>query len=141
MRMARAIPLDISKAFDRVWYADFLYKLKSYGISRQIFNFIQSYQNVITSQIGIYVDGKTIYSCLNVKFDRFYKIKLTADIRNDLQSVVNWYKKWLVNVNTSKTKMFSFNRLRKPVFCLSSAWLLITSRRWVIASSRVKVFH
>ena len=28
----RAVALDISKAFDRVWHADLLHKLKSYGI-------------------------------------------------------------------------------------------------------------
>ena len=32
----RAVALDISKAFDRVWHADLLHKLKSYGISGQI---------------------------------------------------------------------------------------------------------
>ena len=29
----RAVALDISKAFDRVWHVGFLHKLKSYGIS------------------------------------------------------------------------------------------------------------
>ena len=29
----RAVALDISKAFDRVWHAGLLHKLKSYGIS------------------------------------------------------------------------------------------------------------
>ena len=33
----RAVALDISKAFDRVWHAGLLHKLKSYGISGQIF--------------------------------------------------------------------------------------------------------
>ena len=33
----RAVELDISKAFDRVWHAGLLRKLKSYGISGQIF--------------------------------------------------------------------------------------------------------
>ena len=28
----RAVPLDISKAFNRVWHAGLLHKLKSYGI-------------------------------------------------------------------------------------------------------------
>ena len=35
--------LDISKAFDRVWHAGLLHKLKSYGISGQIFGFISSF--------------------------------------------------------------------------------------------------
>ena len=33
----RAVVLDISKTFDRVWHAGFLHKLKSCGISGQIF--------------------------------------------------------------------------------------------------------
>ena len=36
----RAVALDISKAFDRVWHAGLLHKLKSYGISGQIFGLI-----------------------------------------------------------------------------------------------------
>ena len=32
----RAVALDISKAFDRIWHADILHKPKSYGISGQI---------------------------------------------------------------------------------------------------------
>ena len=35
-----AVALDISKAFDRVWHAGHLLKLKSYGISGQIFGLI-----------------------------------------------------------------------------------------------------
>ena len=39
----RAVALDISKAFDRVWYASLLHKLKYYGISGQIFGLISSF--------------------------------------------------------------------------------------------------
>ena len=39
----RTVALDISKAFDRVWYAGLLHKLKSYGISGQIFGLISSF--------------------------------------------------------------------------------------------------
>ena len=37
----QAVPLDI--AFDRVWHAVLLHKLKSYGISSQIFDLISSF--------------------------------------------------------------------------------------------------
>ena len=33
----RAVALDISNTFDRVWYAGLLHKLKSYGISGHVF--------------------------------------------------------------------------------------------------------
>ena len=39
----RAVALDISKAFDRVWHADPLHKLKSYGIPGQVFDLILSF--------------------------------------------------------------------------------------------------
>ena len=39
----KAVVLHISKAFDRVWHAGLLHKLKSYGISGQIFGLISSF--------------------------------------------------------------------------------------------------
>ena len=39
----RAVALDTSKAFDRVWHAGLLHKIKSYGISVQIFGIISSF--------------------------------------------------------------------------------------------------
>ena len=42
----RPVALDISKAFNRVWDAGLLHKLKSYGISGQIFGLISSLGNL-----------------------------------------------------------------------------------------------
>ena len=39
----RAVALDISMAFDRVWHAGLLHKLKSYAISCQMFGLIWPY--------------------------------------------------------------------------------------------------
>ena len=39
----RAVALDISKAFDRVWHAGLLHKLKSYRISGQTFGLVSSF--------------------------------------------------------------------------------------------------
>ena len=52
----RAVALDISKAFDRVWHAD-LHKLKSYGISGQIFCLMSSFLS--NRQLRVVLDGKS----------------------------------------------------------------------------------
>ena len=53
----RAVALDISKAFDRVWHAGLLHKLKSYGISGQIFNLISSFLS--NRRLRVVLDGKS----------------------------------------------------------------------------------
>ena len=52
----RAVALDISKAFDRVWHAGLLHKLKSYGISGQIFSLISS--SLSNRGLQVVLDGK-----------------------------------------------------------------------------------
>ena len=39
----RSVFLDISKAFDKVWYEGLLYKLKSMGISGELYNLLENY--------------------------------------------------------------------------------------------------
>ena len=53
----RAVALDISKAFDRVWHAGLLHKLKSYGISGQIFGLITSFLS--NRWLRVVLDGKS----------------------------------------------------------------------------------
>ena len=52
----RAVALDISKAFDRVWHAGLLHKLKSY-ISGQIFGLISSFLS--NRRLQVVLDGKS----------------------------------------------------------------------------------
>ena len=53
----QAVALDISKAFDRVWHAGLLHKLKSYGISGQIFGLISSFLS--NRRLRVVLDGKS----------------------------------------------------------------------------------
>ena len=53
----RAVALDISKAFDRVWHAGLLHKLKSYGISSQIFGLMSSFLS--SRRFWVVLDGKS----------------------------------------------------------------------------------
>ena len=52
----RAVALDISKAFDRVWHAGLLHKHKSYGMSGQIFGLISSFLS--NRRLRVALDGK-----------------------------------------------------------------------------------
>ena len=54
---ARAVAHDISKAFDRVWHAGLLDKLKSHEISGQIFSLISSFLS--NRRLRVVLDGKS----------------------------------------------------------------------------------
>ena len=71
----RAVALDISKAFDRVWHAGLLHKLKSYGISGQIFGLISSFLG--NRRLRVVLDGKSsqeypVKACARYFFSNFY---------------------------------------------------------------------
>ena len=52
----KAVPLDISKTFDKVWHAGFLNKIKSDGISGKIFDLISSFLS--NRLLLVVLDGK-----------------------------------------------------------------------------------
>ena len=54
---AQVVALDIPKAFDRVWHAGLLHKLKSYGISGQIFGIISSFLS--NRRLQVVLDGRS----------------------------------------------------------------------------------
>ena len=54
----RVVALDISKAFNRVWDAGLLHKLKSSGISGQIFGLICSFLN--KRRLRVVLDGSPL---------------------------------------------------------------------------------
>ena len=57
----QAVALDISRAFDRVWHAGLLHKLKSYGISGPIFSLFSSFLS--NRQLRVVLDGKSSQEC------------------------------------------------------------------------------
>ena len=52
----RAVGLDIYNAFDRFWHVGLLHKLKSYGLSGQIFGIISSFLG--NRRLRVVLDGK-----------------------------------------------------------------------------------
>ena len=57
----RTVPLGISKAFDRVWHAGLLHKLKSCGISGEIFGLTSSFLS--NRCLRVVLDGKSSQEC------------------------------------------------------------------------------
>ena len=55
--VTRAVALDISKAFDRVWHAVIFHKLNSCGISGQVFGPIFSF--ISNKRLQVVLDGKS----------------------------------------------------------------------------------
>ena len=54
--------LDISKTFNRIWHDGLLHKLKSYGISGQIYGLISSFLS--NRQLRVVLDEKSSQECL-----------------------------------------------------------------------------
>ena len=54
----RAVALDMSKDFDRVWHAGLLHKLKLYGISGQMFDLISLFLS--NRWLRVVLDGKSL---------------------------------------------------------------------------------
>ena len=150
----RAVALDISEAFDRVWHAGLLHKLKSDGISGQIFGLISSFlsnsrlrvvldgkssqeypvnaglpqgsslgpthfllyindlPDDLICNIAIYADDTTLYSKCDQASDLWQQLELAFELESDLRDTVDWGRKWLVDFNSGKTQLVSFDRSR-----------------------------
>ena len=54
--VTRAVALDISKAFDRVWHNGLLHKLRAYGVTDAIFQIISSFLS--GRRLKVVLDGK-----------------------------------------------------------------------------------
>ena len=88
--------LDTSNAFDKVWHAGLLHKLKSYGISGQIFHLISSF--LTNRQLPVVLDGKSSQEyLLNVGIPQGSILGPTLfllyinDLRNDVISNIAIY--------------------------------------------------
>ena len=66
--VTRAVALDISKAFDRVWHAGLLHKLKSHRISGQIFGLISSFLSNRQRRVVLDVNIQLMLELLKAPF-------------------------------------------------------------------------
>ena len=130
---------DIPKAFDRVWHAGLLNKLKSYlrnkglrvvldGKSSQEYPvnagvpqgsilgptlfllYINDLPDDVICNIAVYADDTTLYSKCDQACDLWQQLELASELEFDLQDTVNLSKKWLVDFSAGKTQLVSFDQ-------------------------------
>ena len=126
------------KAFNRVWHPGLLHKLKPHGIlgnrclpvvldekfsQEYLVNdavpegsilgftlfllYIDLYDDVICN-IAIYADDTTFYSKCYQASDLWQQLEMATELESDLWDIVNWGRKWLVDFNTGKPQLISF---------------------------------
>ena len=112
----RAVALDISKAFDRVWHAGLLHKLRSYGISGQIFGLISSFLS--NRRLRVVLDGKSSQeypvnarvpqgSILGPTLFLLYINDLPDDVICDIAIYHRFYHIYLSSILSDDTTLYS----------------------------------
>ena len=64
----------------------------------------------VICDIAIYADDTTLYSRCDWASDLWQQLELASELESDLQDMVDWGKKWLVDFNAGKTQLVSFDR-------------------------------
>ena len=63
----------------------------------------------VICDIAIYADDTTLYSKCDWISDLWQQLELASELESDLQDTVDCSKKWLVDFNTGKTQLVSFD--------------------------------
>ena len=75
--------------------------------------YINDLSDNIICDIAIYADDTTLYSKCDQASDLWQQLELASELESDLQDMVDWGKKWLVDFNAGKTQLVSFDLSNK----------------------------
>ena len=90
------------------FYNDTFYKDLS-GYSTKLFLLYINYlPDDVICDIAIYADDTTLYSKYDLAFDLWQQFELAPELESDLRVTVVRGKKWLVDINSRKTQLVSF---------------------------------
>ena len=71
--------------------------------------YINDLPDDVVCDIAIYADDTTPYSKCDWASDLWQQLELASELESDLRDTVNWGKKWLVDFNSGKTQLVSFD--------------------------------
>ena len=63
----------------------------------------------VICDIAIYADDTSLYSKCDQVSDLWQQLGLASELEYDIQDIVDWGKKWLIDFNTGKTQLVLFD--------------------------------
>ena len=72
--------------------------------------YINDLPDDVICDIAIYADDTTLYSKCDGASDLWQQLGLVSELESDLRDTVDWGRNWLVDFNTGKTQLVSFDR-------------------------------
>ena len=72
--------------------------------------YINDLSDDVICDIAIYADDTTLYSKCDQASDLWQQLELASELESDLRDMLDWGKKWLVDLNAGKTQLVLFDR-------------------------------
>ena len=72
--------------------------------------YINDLPDDVICNIAIFADDTTLYSKCDQASDLWQQLELASELESDLRDTVDWCRKWLVDFNSGKTQLVSFDR-------------------------------
>ena len=72
--------------------------------------YINGLPDDLICNIAIYADDATLYFRCNQAPDLWQQLEVASELESDLRGTVDWGRKWLVDFNSGKTQLVSFDR-------------------------------
>ena len=71
--------------------------------------YIKDLPDDVMCNIAIYADDTTLYPKCDQASDLWQQLELASELESDVQDIVDWGRKWLVDFNAGKTQLVSFD--------------------------------
>ena len=80
-------------------------------VGRKLFLlYINDFPGDAICNVAIYADNTTLYSNYDQASDLRQQLELAFELESDLGDTLNWYRKWLVDMNAGETQLVPFDR-------------------------------
>ena len=77
--------------------------------------YINDISDDVICNIAIYADNSTLYFKCDQVLDLWKQLELASELESDLRDIVDWGRKWLVDLNAGKNQLELLNKFQKRI--------------------------